>query len=702
LSSNRKNREDGFEEATMQRTAQWVAALAALALAAAACTGGSGDTAHAATLTSFEECGQLRDYFVGHAVEMVGPYGLDGGPARDVLDGPEMTEDAGQPQSEGDAAESAAPAPSGAADGRGSQEPVQGSDYSGTNIQEAGVDEPDVVKTDGQRLLAVQNERLHVLDVTGGSPQRVGEVGLPEGRHEILLAGDRALMLTRGHDTAQPMSELSAGVESSDEVAPPRRHGEVSTLTLVELADEPTIAETMQFDGAYVSARMVEGNAHVVVRTQAPVGLDFTTPEGTGLRAEREATQRNEEILRNSEVDNWLPYAVRTDADGDASESLLLDCDDVHRPQSFSGLGLAAAVTVDVDDGLGSAEASAVVGAGETVYASPSNLYVATQQDSDRAREREDAPSPQQATTQIHQFSLAETPASYAASGQVPGRLLNQWALSEHDGHLRVATTQGELRGRRDGAPASESAVRVLRRDGGQLEQVGAVTGLGKGERIYAVRYSGDIGYVVTFRRTDPLYTVDLSEPANPRVRGELKILGYSSYLHPIGDDLLLGVGQDADKTGRTRGTQVSVFDVSDLSEPTRLAKTTLAHAHSRVEDDHRALLHWPADDLTVIPVQQRPRPVEPMEEPRVEPERDGSAQTSPPRPAEGFVGAIAYELGADGIAERGRVTHPATQGRPAAITRSLVVGDTLYTVSEAGVQANDVSTLAQQAWLAW
>ena len=117
----------------------------------------------------------------------------------------------------------------------------------------------------------------------------------------------------------------------------------------------------------------------------------------------------------------------------------------------------------------------------------------------------------------------------------------------------------------------SESAVTVLREQGGRLAQIGQVGGLGRGERIYAARFLGDVGYLVTFRQVDPLYTIDLSNPAAPKVAGELKITGYSAYLHPIGEDLLLGVGQEASEQGRRLGAQVSLFDVSDPASPKRL-----------------------------------------------------------------------------------------------------------------------------------
>jgi uncharacterized secreted protein with C-terminal beta-propeller domain len=213
--------------------------------------------------------------------------------------------------------------------------------------------------------------------------------------------------------------------------------------------------------------------------------------------------------------------------------------------------------------------------------------------------------------------------------------------------------------------------VTVMAEQDGRLATVGRLGGLGRGERVYAVRFVDDVGYVVTFRQVDPLYTLNLSNPARPRVLGELKISGYSAYLHPIGDDLLLGIGQDATEQGRTLGTQLSLFDVSDLRRPARLHRRTLPAAYSEAEFEHHAFLYWPPSRLTVVPL-----------------------ATYGDRP---FVGAIGFRVGrASGIDEVGRIAHGATA---VAVRRSTVVGDTLYTVSDAGVRASDLGSLANQGW---
>jgi uncharacterized secreted protein with C-terminal beta-propeller domain len=263
----------------------------------------------------------------------------------------------------------------------------------------------------------------------------------------------------------------------------------------------------------------------------------------------------------------------------------------------------------------------------------------------------------------------------------VAGHLLNQFSLSEHAGVLRVASTRDpRSSGAADRAQSeSESEVTVLDEAGGVLRPIGRVGGLGRGERIFSVRFMGDVGYVVTFRQTDPLYTVDLATPTAPRVAGELKIRGYSAYLHPVGDGLLLGVGQDATEEGRILGTQLSLFDVSRAEAPVRLHQRTLAAAGtSEAEYDHHAFLHWAPAQLAVLPF-----------------EAYGHRETAP------LLGAAGFRVDpATGIEEVGRVEHRGADFGVAPIRRSLVIGPRLFTLSDRGVLASDLTTLAPRAWL--
>jgi uncharacterized secreted protein with C-terminal beta-propeller domain len=210
--------------------------------------------------------------------------------------------------------------------------------------------------------------------------------------------------------------------------------------------------------------------------------------------------------------------------------------------------------------------------------------------------------------------------------------------------------------------------------DGG-LRQVGRLDGLGPDEQIYAVRFIEDIAFVVTFRQTDPLYAIDIADPAAPKVLGELKIPGFSAYLHPIDGDRLLGVGQDATDEGRRLGTQVSLFDVRDLAAPERIDNLSVRGASSPVEYDHKAFLWWPGDDVAVVPIERY----------------DTATQTN---------GALVVDVTADHLAERGTVTHDDAGRFPGMIVRSLVIGDVLWTMSEAGLLASDLDTLEDVDWV--
>ena len=221
----------------------------------------------------------------------------------------------------------------------------------------------------------------------------------------------------------------------------------------------------------------------------------------------------------------------------------------------------------------------------------------------------------------------------------------------------------------------------VLRAADGRLRTVGRVTGLGKGERIYAVRFLGDRGYVVTFRQVDPLYTLDLRNAAEPKVTGELKIRGYSAYLHPISDSLLLGVGQDATEQGRTQGTQVSLFDVGDPAQPRLLHRARLGSTStSQAEQDHHAFLWWAPANLAVLPLD--------------------SYQENGSGPGSMFSGVVGMRVTREGVGEVGRFEHPSSpEMGKSPIGRSVVVGDRLLTLSHGGIATNRVSDLAPLAY---
>ena len=515
---------------------------------------------------TFSNCDALLDYYISQAVEIVGPYGLSGpiywfgGPV----------------------AETAAEDSVGGGDGASTRA------YTESNNQVTGVDEIDVVKTDGDRIYSVVDGvfRVGVVGdpgITHAGSLRFGD-WWPQG---ILLAGNTVLAVGQTWGGAVPLA-TDSGV-ASDRIAPGYSSA-ITRLVEIDVSDpsNPRIVRTLDMDGSFISARNVDGSLRVAINSQ-PVGLEFVTPSGGGLQAERAATEANREIVRNSTLDNWLPYSVLTEADGSTSEGRLVDCSTVMAPNTFSGIDTLSLLTFDLNAGISSWDDAGVVASGATMYATADSTYLATQRWMDWRvmTEAEAADAADGFTTQIHKFDTSNGVPRYVATGDVSGFLLNQFAMDEHSGDLRVATTTspGDMWLSND----SESRVAVLRPSGDTLQQIGLVDGMGLSERIFAVRFMGDLGYVVTFRQTDPLYVLDLTDPTAPAVVGELKIPGYSAYLHPVGDGRLLGVGQDADDQGRVLGTQISLFDVTNPASPQRIDQVTLEGGWSQAEGNHLA-----------------------------------------------------------------------------------------------------------------
>ena len=201
--------------------------------------------------------------------------------------------------------------------------------------------------------------------------------------------------------------------------------------------------------------------------------------------------------------------------------------------------------------------------------------------------------------THIHAFALEGSTTRYLASGDIGGTIKDRWSLDERDGHLRVAVAWPD----RDGS-ARENGIVVLDERGDRLETVGELRGLGVDEQIQSVRWFDDLAVVVTFRQTDPLYTIDLTDPTSPRRLGELKIPGFSAYLHPIGDDRLLGMGTDATPDGLTLGAQAAVFDIRDRSRARQVDKVTFRDGSLGASEDPHAFTWLPASDAAITTLQ--------------------------------------------------------------------------------------------------
>jgi uncharacterized secreted protein with C-terminal beta-propeller domain len=656
------------------RSSRVLSTIAFSTLLAAACTSGSthhtlpspsphetGDPTHgrasAAALMRFSSCRALTDTVRAEALSEVTPFGLPGmnqgygraigGPVFAAEDSVGMAAGAGTT-----GGGLAAPAPAAAKVAERAAAPAAAPGFSGTNNQEAGVDEPDIVKTNGDLLLVLRRNKqlLEAVDVSGTSPRLLSH--LPVSLPSV------ASLLLSGH-TAVVLGQRTEGQRA------------VTTAEVYDVTDAASMKHlrTFRVTGQLLDARFVHGRIMLV--TQSAPALRWVYPGGP--RTESESLQQNEAIIRDADAHQWLP-SVRVTPQLRTYEA---QCDATYHPVKASGISTTSIVTLDPAQDAPTANLT-VVGGSNIMYASQSALYLTTASWTDQLTMRDGRDTP--VTTQVHGFDITSPDhISTLGSGTVAGTLTDQYALSEDKGYLRVATTLGTPQpptgeGTTPAKDAlSDNRVTVLKPVDGVLTQVGEVRGLGRGQRIYGVRFLGDTGYVVTFRTIDPLYALDLSDPRHPTVKGALHISGYSSALFPLDEGQLLGIGQSVGSHQQQLGAQAEVFDVSDLTHPALTGKLVWPAAMSSAQDDHHALLWWPSEHLVVMPLQSY---------------RDGRAT------------AVVLRVGSGGtLKEIGRV-HAPTNAWSAQITRAVVVGDLLYSVTDDGLVVAPLDKVDDQTWL--
>lgn len=531
-------------------------------------------------------------------------------------------------------------------------------DYSTTNVQEAGVDEPDIVKTDGKRIVAVAQARVHLVGLDGG--KMTLRKTLPDTMvRNVFLSGDRVLVFS-----GQTAQSSEPGL---------RWAGQQAVLTMYDISDlsDPQLIAKLTIDGNVLDARLVGTQVRVVTISSPDVNAPAPVyaPNG-GI------TEKSKEELRaavaSTHVDDWIPtYALQDGAGGEVSKGRLVECANLAHPETFSGLDTVAVSAFDMGSALQSRQTVGLIAGGQQIYATDTSTYVST---TDWTRDGSAA------KTSLHKFVTASSGAStYQGSGEIPGTLLNQYAMSEYDGVLRVASTVSERRGWTNPRQLTQGVVTTLQEQDGALRQLGQVGGLGQqdNESIKAVRFIEDRGYVVTFRSTDPLYVLDLRNAAAPKVVGELKIPGYSGYLHPIGENLLLGVGQSGLDSGiapspTTRrsqvGVQFSLFDISDPAAPRRIDTQTYGGGAAAAEFDPKAFLYWEPRNLIIAPTNLH----------------------GDYRGKGAFSGLVLLRADADGLKELGRL---ATSKAYGTVNRSLVIGDTVYMLTDHALQANSLDT---------
>lgn len=441
-------------------------------------------------------------------------------------------------------------------------------DYSATNVQVTGIDEADFVKTDGSYIYIATGRTVSVVTADGAGSHQVAAIDISGvmGAGEI-LAGPVVDMFIDGTTLVIFTHGFSPDVDDWSRSSGQWISMQATTVKAVfyDISDpaNPTYLSVISQSGAYADSRLSDGILYVVSQySVSPQDADPGKP---------------------------VTYVPSIDT---GTGKIVVDPGCIEIMPGASSPTYSLVTAINVAQRTVTSE-QAVLGRSDTVYMSSDNLYLASAQwpmysyTGDLVRS-EPVSIPEFAnfqgtSTDIVRIGLHDGHLSLDATANLPGTLVNQFALDELDGYLRVATT------RQDNNNNDWRSIPGLWVLDSSLDLVGSISDLSTSESVQSVRFDGTIGYVVTFERIDPLFAIDLSDPKNPEVKSVLKIPGFSTYLHPFGDGLLLGVGIDTDETGVQTGLKLSMFDISDPYDVSEVTTTHLDAGDTEVSQDHKA-----------------------------------------------------------------------------------------------------------------
>ncbi len=578
--------------------------------------------------------------------------------------------------------------------------------YSETNIQVEGVDEADIVKTDGEYIYIVSDNNLTIVKAYPPEEAKVVSKNTFDGTiMGIYINGDKLavflneymIYLFAGGVKTAPIPEIdtaTADVNVTDIDIPPENKTEPSepvtepepvpllppdepiripeepivweppttTVKVYDISDRanPVMTRDFSIDGTYFSSRMI-GDYVYIVSTM------YTLYTATDV------------ALPRIQQDN---------------ETQVIEAKDIYYYNfSDTSYSFTTLVALNINnDAQEPTHETIVMGSTSSVYVSTDNIYL-TFPDYNWWQENDTM------KTTIQRIQIDKEKMTFAASGEVPGYILNQFSMDEYNGNFRIATTINfNWRTFAEDQPQSTNNVYVLDMN---LNTVGTLENLAPGEQIYSTRFMGNRCYVVTFRNVDPLFVIDLSNPAAPTVLGQLKVTGYSGYLHPYDENLLIGIGKETIYDAKEdfawyQGIKISLFDVSDVSNPVEIAKYEIGDrgTNSPVLYDHKSLLFDREKNLLVIPV-------------TVAEINESNYPEGVPDNAYGeyvWQGAYIFNISPEGITLKGQITHIDNFDLNFRyygyynyeIERTLYIDNVLYTISNMKVKMNSLDTLAE------
>ena len=596
----------------------------------------------------------------------------------------------------GDAGMYAADAASSSPDPNGPKE------TSGTNNQVANVDEPDLVKHDGKHIYLIASNQLRILKSWPPEETAVlSSVKVEGSPRKLFVLGDRLVVYSSVGQANRDECTYGYGCDFVGD-------GTATRIEIFDIRDPkaPALLRRLRLSGSLIASRRVNTAVHTVVSSNAPALPAPTTwpaeldrcnlPGEAAIRkAFDDLYASNLRVLSRASItlEATMPTAIDTNASSGRSTNIFADCSGFYRAALSSGSRLTSLISFDLTQQTG-ATASTVLSNPGAVYATPKALFIAVREGRSDSYGWYGGYETADELTIVHAFALDSDNAhsAYAASGAVKGRGLSQFSMDFYGEHLRIATTSGHLPD-----PKAHNTVSVLQRQGETLKLVGQLDKLAPGEDIRAVRFAGERGYLVTFKKTDPLFVLDLSTPSAPKVLGELKIPGFSTYMQPMDERHVLALGYDADDQGSFAyftGIQLQIFDVSDLANPKLKHKTVIGTRGSSSEalTDHLALTYFPARKALALPI-------------TLCDSLDGSRWNT----SMSFSGLLLFSVSLDsGFAELGRVSHALPEDDKAsmcsswwtqassAVQRSIFMDDYVFSISERLLKVNLLTDLGR------
>lgn len=552
--------------------------------------------------------------------------------------------------------------------------PKSGPEYSVTNIQVAGVDEADIVKTDGEYMYIVSGNNVTILKAyPAGEAQILSQISLNGTLRGIFINGDKLAVFGEFY-FYQPVKAYEVTVVGGpgiNETTPlPVQQMLIASYNMYSTSSEtfikvynisdrtsPSMTSEVIINGTYFSSRMI-GNYVYAVTSQPTFWHDTRIILPTITFLNETKTIQPTDVYYSNISDN--SYAFTTIV----TMNIKLDTEPVHKTY--------------------------LLGSASSMYASLNNIYITMPKLIDYSTSWTE-------TTLIYRVHIQDDEIASEASGEVPGKILNQFSMDEYGEYFRIATTTSQVWSTKN---PSKNNLYVLDMN---LTIIGRLEGLAPTERIYSVRFMGDRCYLVTFKKIDPLFVIDLSNPTAPTVLGELHIPGYSDYLHPYDENHIIGVGKDTvEGEGGSfawyQGIKIALFDVSDVEHPQEIDKYIVGDrgSDSPVLTNHKAFLFDRTKNLLVIPVA-----VAEIDETKypygVPPNAYGELV---------FQGAYVFNINISGFEFRGRITHlKNTTGQVKSgyyfdaayyVERSLYIDNVLYTLSAKKIKMNNLETLEE------